>query len=70
MTVVLWLFSILEQNLRYIAVGSESIFRQVEKYQYMVLYNLNTRQLTGEKSLTAPNINQIDIVNRKGRNGL
>lgn len=35
MTVVLWLFSILEQNLRYIAVGSESIFRQVEKYQYM-----------------------------------
>ena len=70
MTVVLWLFSILEQNQRYIAVGSESIFRQVEKYQYMVLYNLNTRQLTGEKSLTAPNINQIDIVNRKGRNGL
>lgn len=31
MTVMLWLFSILEQNLRYITVGSESIFRQVLK---------------------------------------
>ena len=51
MAVMLWLFSILEQNLWRITVGSESIFRQVEKYPHIVSCNLNTRLLTGEKSL-------------------
>ena len=51
MAVMLWLFSIWEQNLRYIAVGSEGIFCQVEKYPHIVSCNLNTRLLTGEKSL-------------------
>jgi len=43
MTVMLWIFSILEQNLRYVTVGSERIFRQVEKHPHIAPYNQNTR---------------------------
>ncbi len=43
MTEMLWLFSILEQNLRYITAGSERIFSEVEKYLHIALYNLNIR---------------------------
>ncbi|MCI8567338.1 MAG: hypothetical protein HFI39_13700 [Lachnospiraceae bacterium] len=51
MAVILWLFLILEQNLRHITVGSESIFCQLEKYPHIASCNLNTQLLTGEKSL-------------------
>ena len=43
MTVMLWLFSMLEQNMRYITVGSENIFPEVEKHPHIAPYN--TRQL-------------------------